>query len=163
MALWISVSQQSTPIEWSFETRRREWSQVDTFVSALDTKNTEKEIVMLDKVVSKIAALGVPGLVLVVAMGVSGWVGGAAVVAALAMLGGPLGMLGGVAVLVILALISNALAKYGFEMVFEATVARLREKGVSDEEIIRKVDGYPISKEIKLKLKDSLKNCSKRS
>lgn len=44
----------------------------------------------------------------------------------LATLGGPLGMLGGFALLIILALISNALAKYGFEKVVEATVARLR-------------------------------------
>lgn len=111
---------------------------------------------MLDKIVSKIAALGVPGLVLVVAMAASGWAGGAAIVTALAALGGPLGMLGGIALLIILALISNALAKYGFEKVFEATVARLREKGVSDEEILRKVDGYHISKDIKLKLRASL-------
>ncbi|MFC1604405.1 hypothetical protein ACFL5F_05185 [Planctomycetota bacterium] len=69
---------------------------------------------MLDKVVTKIVALGVPGLVLLVAMAASGWAGGAAIVTALAILGGPLGMLGGIFVLGVLVLISNALAKYGF-------------------------------------------------
>jgi len=111
---------------------------------------------MLDKVVSKIVALGVPGLVLLVAMAASGWVGGAAIVTALAMLGGPLGMLGGIALLCVLALISNALAKYGFERIFEASVKRFHGKGMSNEEILRKVDRYPISKSIKLKLKNSL-------
>jgi hypothetical protein len=53
----------------------------------------------LDTVASKIAALGVPGLVLVVAMAFTGFAGAAAITAALAMLGGPLGMLGGIAVL----------------------------------------------------------------
>ncbi|MDP3486811.1 MAG: hypothetical protein Q8S19_02620 [Bacillota bacterium] len=48
----------------------------------------------MDKLVTKIVALGVPGLILVVAMGVSGWAGGAAITVALA--GGPFGMLGGI-------------------------------------------------------------------
>jgi hypothetical protein len=111
---------------------------------------------MLDNVVSTIVALGVPGLVLLVAMAASGWVGGAAIVTALAMLGGPLGMLGGIALLCVLALISNALAKYGFERIFEASVKKFREKGMSNEEILHKVESYPVSKAIKLKLKDSL-------
>ena len=108
---------------------------------------------MLDKVVSKIVALGVPGLVLLVAMAASGWAGGAAIVTALAILGGPLGMLGGIAVLMVLALISNALAKYGFEKVFAASVKRFEQKGMSREEIVRRVDRYPISKDLKSKLR----------
>jgi len=111
---------------------------------------------MLDKVVSKIVALGVPGLVLLVAMAASGWAGGAAIVTALAILGGPLGMLGGIALLCVLALISNALAEYGFERVFEASVKSFRAKGMSKEEILRKVEGYPVSRAIKLKLRDAL-------
>ncbi|MGC9455224.1 MAG: hypothetical protein ACP5HU_10220 [Phycisphaerae bacterium] len=115
---------------------------------------------MLDKIVSKIAALGVPGLVLVVAMAASGWAGGAATVTALAVLGGPLGMLGGIALLCVLALISNALTKYGFERVFGATVKKLQKQGMTKQEILEKVDGYPISKDIKLKLRASLEDLS---
>ncbi|MFM6039787.1 MAG: hypothetical protein ACKPBB_18935 [Sphaerospermopsis kisseleviana] len=49
----------------------------------------------MDKIVDKIAALGVPGLVLVVAMAFTGWAGAAAITTGLAVLGGPFGMLGG--------------------------------------------------------------------
>ena len=52
-----------------------------------------------DKLVSFLVGLGVPGLVLVVAVYVAGVAGGAAIVVALATLGGPLGMLGGIALL----------------------------------------------------------------
>jgi hypothetical protein len=111
---------------------------------------------MLDKVVSMIAGLGVPGLVLLVAMAASGWAGGAAIVTALAILGGPLGMLGGLALLGILVLISHALAKYGFRKIFEASVRRFQEQGMSKEEILRRVEGYPISKDLKLRMKELL-------
>ena len=53
----------------------------------------------MDKLVNKIVALGVPGLVLLIAMHLTGFAGAAALTAALASLGGPLGMLGGLAVL----------------------------------------------------------------
>lgn len=43
----------------------------------------------MDKLISKIVALGVPGLVQLIVMGVSGWTGTAALTAALATLGGP--------------------------------------------------------------------------
>jgi hypothetical protein len=106
----------------------------------------------LDKVVDKIAALGVPGLVLVVAMAATGWAGAAAITTALAALGGPLGMLGGIAVLIILALISKALADYGFEAVFKATVRKLVAQGHSISDIKRKISSYPISESLKIKI-----------
>lgn len=46
----------------------------------------------MDKIVSKIAALGVPGLVLTVAIGATGLAGGAAITTALAAIG-PGGMI----------------------------------------------------------------------
>ena len=63
----------------------------------------------LDKIADKIAALGVPGLVLVIVMGTTGWAGAAALTTALAVLGGPLGMLGGIALLGVMLLISRAI------------------------------------------------------
>ena len=110
----------------------------------------------MDKIVSKIAGLGVPGLVLVIAISTSGLAGGAAIVVALSTLGGPFGMVGGLALLGMLVLISNALAKFGFERVFEGTLKKLREKGMSKSEILQKVDRYPISRELKLKLRDAV-------
>ncbi len=110
----------------------------------------------MDKIVDKIAALGVPGLVLVVVMAATGWAGGAAVTTALAALGGPLGMLGGIGLLIILALISNGLTQYGFEAIFKATVERLRDNGIEKEEILKKVDGYPISRSMKSRIREHI-------
>jgi hypothetical protein len=106
----------------------------------------------MDRIVDKIAALGVPGLVLLVALAATGWTGAAATTTALALLGGPFGMLGGVATLIFSALLAKGLAKYGFERLFQATVLKLRGEGMSKEEIKRRVQAYPISAELKLKI-----------
>ncbi len=111
----------------------------------------------MDQIVDKIAALGVPGLVLLVAMAVTGWAGAAAITAALAMLGGPFGMIGGIAVLGLLGLISKGLAEYGFEQIFQAVVDELHKKGKSKLDIEKEVDSYPISKDLKLKINDYLR------
>lgn len=110
----------------------------------------------MDKLVSKIAALGVPGLVLLVVMSVTGFAGAAALTAALAALGGPLGMLGGIAALGILVLISDGLSKYGFEKIYEAVVKKLIEKGETKNSIKTKINSYRISKGLKKKLNELL-------
>lgn len=110
----------------------------------------------MDKVVDKIVALGVPGLVLLVAMAVVGWSGAAAIVAALAALGGPFGMLGGIAVLGILGLISKGLADYGFEALFKGVVDGLLAEGHTKAEIREKVESYPISRPLKRALFEHL-------
>lgn len=107
-----------------------------------------------DKLVSFLVGLGVPGLVLVVAVYVAGVAGGAAIVVALATLGGPLGMLGGIALLGVLVLISKALAEYGFEALFRAVLRGLRNKGASKAEILRKIGDYQISSDLKAKLRE---------
>ena len=112
----------------------------------------------MDKIVSKIVALGVPGLVLLVAMAVSGWVGAAAITTALAMLGGPFGMLGGIAVLGILSMISQGIAEYGFEALLEATISGLQAKGKTTAQIEKEINSYPISKELKLKIQEYLQS-----
>ena len=106
----------------------------------------------MDRIVGIIAGLGIPGLVLLVAMGVSGWAGAAAITAGLASLGGPLGMLGGIALLGVLTLISRGIARFGFETLFKAVLTRLKEQGHTNDEIISKIQSYPISKELKMKL-----------
>lgn len=112
----------------------------------------------MDQIADKLAALGVPGLVLLVAMAVTGWAGAAAITTALAILGGPFGMLGGIAVLGILGLISKGLADYGFEAIFKATVEELRKKGKSKADIEQEINSYPISRDLKLKIKDYLRS-----
>lgn len=109
--------------------------------------------VPFDKVVDKIVALGVPGLVLLAAMHFVGWAGAAAITAALAALGGPLGMLGGIAMLGLLTLVSKAIADYGFERIMKAVVDGLKKKGKTKAEIIKTINGYAfVSKDLKQKL-----------
>ncbi|MDO9547705.1 MAG: hypothetical protein Q7J65_01910 [Candidatus Marinimicrobia bacterium] len=106
----------------------------------------------MDKLVEKIVALGIPGLVLLIAISATGYTGAAALTTALAALGGPFGMLGGIALLGLLVLISNGIAKYGFERIYRAVLGKLKEDGLTEEEIIKKINNYPISKGMKLKL-----------
>ena len=114
--------------------------------------------VPLDKVIEKIVALGVPGLVLVIVVAAVGPAGGAAIVTALAVLGSPfgMGMWAGLVVLGLLVLISNAIAEYGVEVVAKRVIKGLEEKGLSKKEILDKVKSYPISKSLKLTLKELL-------
>jgi hypothetical protein len=122
----------------------------DAFSAAFEESRSESS--GFDGVVNWIVGLGVPGLVLIVAISVSGFAGAAAITTALAFLGGPLGMLGGITVLALFVPISRALSKYGLEKLFARTIRGLLAKGLSREEIVQKIESYPISKELKLKL-----------
>ncbi|MBD1924245.1 hypothetical protein H6F77_24705 [Microcoleus sp. FACHB-831] len=81
----------------------------------------------MDEVVKKIAALGLPGVILVITMAATGLTGAAAITAALAFLGGPGGMLGGMAVLGLTGLITDALAKVGLEDLLTAIYCQRRQ------------------------------------
>ncbi|MGD1042156.1 MAG: hypothetical protein ABR913_03715 [Sedimentisphaerales bacterium] len=108
-----------------------------------------------DKLVETIAGLGVPGLVLLFAMAITGYAGAAAITTALAALGGPLGMLGGIGLLILLALISRGITKWGFEKIAKDVLKKLIDKGETKETIIKKINEYWfISKDLKLKLID---------
>ena len=113
----------------------------------------------LDKAAEIIAGLGIPGLVLIIMMVASPWVGAAAITASLAALG-PFGMLGGIGTLGILAFISRALAEFGVEILFQRVLAKLIEGGETCEEILEKIDGYPISNKLKRKLKEFIEKFS---
>ena len=107
------------------------------------------------KIVSIIAALGIPGLILVTAIGATGLYGAAATTAALAALG-PGGMMGGIATLGVICLISKGISQYGFNAIFTAVVKELYKRGETKESIINKINKYPVSKTLKLQLKDIL-------
>ncbi len=107
----------------------------------------------MEKLVSKIAALGVPGLILLVAINASGYVGGAAIVTALSALG-PGGIIGGIATLGIIGLIVQGLTEFGMDAIFSAVVRELLKKGETKESILRKIEKYPISKSLKRKLRE---------
>ena len=109
----------------------------------------------MDKIVSKIVALGVPGLVLLLAIGATGYAGAAAITTALCAIG-PFGMIGGIATLGLIELISQAISEYGFEKIFVQVVKELVKKGETKESILTKINSYKISKYLKLKLKEEL-------
>jgi len=102
-----------------------------------------------NQLISTIAGLGVPGLVLLVVTSASGFAGAAALTTGLAALGGPFGMLGGIALLGVLALIVKGLTEYGLDALFKAVLDELRKSGLSDEDIVGKINDMPIPREIK--------------
>lgn len=114
----------------------------------------------MEKVISKIAALGVPGLVLLLALNATGYAGAAALTTALAGLG-PGGMLGGIATLGVLGLISEAVTKYGFDAIYKGVIKELYKRGESNATIKSKIDKYPLSKDQKRKLKAEIDRLSK--
>lgn len=98
---------------------------------------------LLEKAVQGLVALGTPGIVLLVAVSSSGFVGAAALTSGLAALGGPFGMVGGIGVLLLLVLVSKALTNYGFSKMSTLVVRGLLAKGLSIDGIRGQVDGLP--------------------
>ena len=125
-------------------------------------RKQHKGAVPLDKGAEILAGLGVPGLVLVFVMAASPLLGAAAITAALAAIG-PFGMLGGIATLLVLAFIASHLAQYGFEQVFQAVLIKLKEDGKTEKDILQTINGYPISKELKGKLREFIEKYSEEN
>lgn len=93
----------------------------------------------------KIAALGVPGVVFIVAMSTTGLAGGAAITTALALLGGPAGMYGGIALLPIISVAADYLAKYGIEYIIALIYQkRIDENGETVEAVVREISDLKI-------------------
>ncbi len=105
----------------------------------------------MDKIISNIVAMGVPGLVLIIAIEATGYAGAAAITAALAGLG-PGGMLGGIGILFATCLISKALSEYGFQAIFTGVIKELEKRGETHKTLIQKIERYPVSQSLKLKL-----------
>lgn len=106
----------------------------------------------MDEVIRKVAALGLPGVMLVITMAATGFAGAAAITTALAALGGPFGMLGGIGVLGVMTLVADVLAKVGID-VFLAQVYHQRAQSESKEDLLREIDGLPVSDDLKNRLK----------
>ena len=110
---------------------------------------------MFDEIVKKIAALGVPGLILIVVIGASGLTGAAALTFALAAIG-PGGMIGGILTLGVVGLISEAIAEYGVDTLFSAVVQEHYRRGKSKDGLKAKISNYPISRKLKASLYEKL-------
>lgn len=116
----------------------------------LDYKNPK-----IDKLVSWIAGIGIPGLVLFSVMKATGLFGAAAIAAALSLIG-PGGMIGGVMTLIVTCTIIVNLSEYEFQTVFYRILMCLLEQGRTRDEIIDQIRKYPISVGLKLKLINSI-------
>ncbi len=107
----------------------------------------------MDKVVQKLVAMGIPGLILLGIAAAMPYAGAVALTAALAAMGGPFGLIGGVVAIGVLALVVDAISEYGFEAIGKRVVEGLKEDGLSRSEIIAKVNGYSmLSKSLKKKI-----------
>ena len=104
----------------------------------------------MDKIINKVAGLGIPGVMLMVAISMTGLSGAAAITAALALLG-PGVMLGGIALLLVAGMIASALTEFGFDALFKAVIKKLYQKGETKETIKRKIEKGPWSKKLKAK------------
>lgn len=105
----------------------------------------------MEKVISKVAGLGVPGLILLVAISATGLTGAAAITAALAALG-PGGMIGGIATLGVISVAVSGISEYGFDQIFKGVVKALYKKGESYDSIKCKIKKYPVTKKLKREL-----------
>lgn len=104
----------------------------------------------MDKIVEKIVSIGIPGIMLMVAISMTGLYGAAAITAALALLG-PGGMIGGIITLVIAGAVSSAIAEFGFDALFKAVIKKMYEKGETKISIKAKIEKGPWSKKLKAK------------
>ena len=105
--------------------------------------------ISMDEVISKVAALGITGLILLIAIHATGLAGAAAITMALSSIG-PGGMVGGLVTLGVATLIVEGIAKYGYERILEGVLKTLHENGESKESLINKIDNYPITRKLKL-------------
>ena len=105
----------------------------------------------MERVVGRIAGLGVSGLILMAAINASGYVGAASITFALSSLG-PGGMIGGVLTLGVIAMIVDAIAEYGYETIHKRVTKELYKRGETLESIKQKVEKYPVSKQLKRKI-----------
>lgn len=113
----------------------------------------------MEKIVSKIAALGVPGLVLLMAISATGLSGAAAITSALAALG-PFGMIGGITTLGVISLLSQETVEVSVDIIFTTVVKELYKKGENKKSILDKINKYPVSKSLKRKLREELDKVS---
>ena len=104
----------------------------------------------MDKIVGIIVAGGIPYVMLLVAMSMTGLSGAAAISAGLALLG-PGGMIGGVITLAVAGSIAAALTEFGFDVLFKAVIKKLYEKGETKDSIRIKIEKGPYTKRLKAK------------
>lgn len=106
----------------------------------------------MDEVFRKVAALGLPGVLLAIAIATTGFAGGAALTTALAALGGPFGMLGGIALLGIGGLVADAVAKVGIDNFLVGVYCR-RRQNEPHSKLLTEIGKLPISGDLRNRLR----------
>ncbi|MDB9508922.1 hypothetical protein PN502_18035 [Microcystis aeruginosa CS-338/01] len=110
--------------------------------------------ISLDEVLQKLASLGLPGIIFIIAV-VASTSTTYPMIYALLGLGGPLGVIGGLGVLGISTIIGDMVTGYGIEAVLKAVYLKRRETE-TQEYLINEVKGLPISPVLKLNLKKAI-------
>lgn len=111
----------------------------------------------MEKILSKIAALGVSCGVFQLACKASGHKGSAAFTTGLSSLGKSWGMKGGLVALGIIGLTADVITEQAIDAILNVVVKQLCVEGESQEEIFAKIEKYPVSNELKLKLKETVR------
>ncbi len=111
----------------------------------------------MDEVVRKVAALGFPGVILLIAMATTGFTGAAAITTALAMLG-PFGMIGGIAFLGVVGIAADGLSKFGLEALLVGIYKERQQKGESKASLCKEIERLMVSGDLKRKLKEEVNN-----
>ncbi|MCG9127596.1 hypothetical protein JT359_08365 [Candidatus Poribacteria bacterium] len=151
-------------VEWWWDLFRTIQKIGELRINSLKETITSLNIrdINLDRAAEVIAGLGVPGLILMSMIAASPWVGAPAITASLAAIG-PFGMVGGIATLGILVFITRAFTKFGLREFFQAVFIKLLDKGKTIEEIIQEIERYPISKELKARLREFIREYSEEN
>lgn len=115
----------------------------------------------MDRIIDKLAGLGVAGIVLVCVIASSGLTGVYALTAALSTLGGPFGgMFVGLTMLGLIAMTSALIAKIGIDQVVILVSQKIIKKGKSKKQLIKELNSMPwkivLSEELRLKIKDKI-------
>ncbi|MEA5536930.1 hypothetical protein [Crocosphaera sp. XPORK-15E] len=114
------------------------------------SKKANEMGVSLDKITEKLAALGLPGIILIITASAS--MGATPVIAALTALGGPLGVLGGLGFLGLMTVAGDLVTAFGIETVLSAVYTERRKKE-SFPTLLKEIETLPLSEALKLKLK----------
>ncbi len=110
----------------------------------------------MEKFMSKIAAVSVQFGAFQLARKASGHKGAPSYTTALSSFGGRFGMSGGIVVLGLVGTATDFVTEKSTAAILNRVVKQLCIEGESQEEIFAKIDKYPVSKDLKLKLKDTV-------
>ena len=106
--------------------------------------------ISINRVVEKIAEVGTPSLVLLVAMGRIEPFLQSRLLNRFAALAGPLGSFAGLAL--------SAIYRFGSEALFSKVLEELKKQGKTEEQILEEINSYPIAGWLKLRVRSYIEN-----